>query len=166
MIVCSMARPSVMTGKIIGKKEFYIPYNAYKLDDPKLKYADMLTKGHINPDLTRYELHRVWVLEATVKQGVRHQYAKRQFYMDEDTWATVMADNYDSRGQLWRVSMQNYVYGYDLQGYMARVALYHDLLSGAYMADRLINQQKAPRVNSGELNESNFTADAARQEGL
>lgn len=152
--------------KIAGKKEIYIPYHAYKLDDPKLKYADMLGKGHIHSDLMRYELHRVWVLEATVKAGVRHQYAKRVMYVDEDTWNPVLADNYDARGQLWRVSMSNFVYAYDLQGYHARVALYHDLLSGAYMADRLINEQKAPRINAGDLNESMFTPDAARQEGL
>lgn len=152
--------------KIAGKKEIYIPYHAYKLDDPKVKYADMLTKGHINPDLTRYELHRVWVLEATLKQGVRHQYAKRVLYVDEDSWNPVLADNYDSRGQLWRVSMVNLIYAYELQGYHARVAVYHDLLSGAYLADRLINEQKAPKLNTGELNDSNFTAEAARQEGL
>ncbi|MFC6521053.1 DUF1329 domain-containing protein [Undibacterium arcticum] len=116
--------------KIAGKKEIYIPYHAYKLDDPKIKYADMLTKGHINPDLTRYELHRVWVLEATLKQGVRHQYAKRVLYIDEDSWNPVLADNYDARGQLWRVSMVNLIYAYELQGYHARVAVYHDLLSG------------------------------------
>ncbi|MFC3106589.1 DUF1329 domain-containing protein [Undibacterium arcticum] len=152
--------------KIAGKKEIYIPYHAYKLDDPKIKYADMLTKGHINPDLTRYELHRVWVLEATLKQGVRHQYAKRVLYIDEDSWNPVLADNYDARGQLWRVSMVNLIYAYELQGYHARVAVYHDLLSGAYMADRLINEQKAPKLNTGELSDSNFTADAARQDGL
>jgi hypothetical protein len=152
--------------KIAGKKEIYIPYHAYKLDDPKIKYADMLTKGHINPDLTRNELHRVWVLEATLKQGVRHQYAKRVLYVDEDSWNPVLADNYDARGQLWRVSMVNLIYAYELEGYHARVAVYHDLLSGAYMADRLINEQKAPKLNTGELNDSNFTAEAARQEGL
>ncbi|MGH8808143.1 MAG: DUF1329 domain-containing protein [Noviherbaspirillum sp.] len=153
--------------KIVGKKEVYIPYHAYKLNDPKIKYADMLTKGHINPELMRYELHRVWVLEASLKPGVRHQYAKRVYYADEDSWNAVMVDNYDSRGQLWRQGTMNFYYAYDLQGYHAGVALYHDLLSGAYMADRLINEQKnAPRINSGELNPSQFTPDAARQKGL
>jgi hypothetical protein len=153
--------------KILGKKEIYIPYHGNKLDDPKLKYADMLTKGHINPDLMRYELHRVWILEAKLKPGMRHQYAKRIFYVDEDTWNAVMADNYDARGELWRVSMVNLVYAYELQAYHVRVALYHDLLSGAYMADRLINEQpKKPRLNTGELKPSDYTPDAARRAGL
>jgi len=153
--------------KIVGKKEIYIPYHAYKINDPKIKYADMLTRGHINPDVMRYELHRVWVLEANLKQGVRHQYAKRVFYADEDSWNAVMVDNYDSRGQLWRQGTMNFYYSYDLAGYHAGVALYHDLQSGTYMADRLVNEQKnAPRINSGELNPSQFTPDAARQNGL
>ncbi|MFC7516807.1 DUF1329 domain-containing protein [Herbaspirillum sp. GCM10030257] len=153
--------------KIIGKKEIYIPYNAYKINDPKIKYADMLSKGHINPEVMRYELHRVWVLEAKLKPGVRHQYAKRVFYTDEDTWNAIMVDNYDARGELWRVGMINFYYAYELQGYQAGVALFHDLLSGAYMADRMINEQKnAPRINSGELDTSQFTPDAARQKGL
>ncbi|MGH8807937.1 MAG: DUF1329 domain-containing protein [Noviherbaspirillum sp.] len=153
--------------KIVGKKEVYIPYHAYKINDPKIKYADMLTKGHINPDVMRYELHRVWVVEANLKSGVRHQYAKRVYYADEDSWNPVLVDNYDARGQLWRAGMVNFYYAYDLQGYHAGVALYHDLLSGAYMADRLINEQRnAPRLNTGELNSSNFTPDAARQGGL
>ncbi|MGB7194202.1 MAG: DUF1329 domain-containing protein [Collimonas pratensis] len=152
--------------KIAGKKEIFIPYNAYKLDDPRVKYADMLTKGHVNPDLTRYELHRVWILEATVKPGVRHQYAKRVLYIDEDSWNPVISDNYDARGQLWRVSMQNLIYAYELQGFQPRVAIYHDLLSGAYLADRLINERTPPKINSGELSDSMFTPDAARRDGL
>jgi len=153
--------------KILGKKEIYIPYHAYKLDDPKVKYSEMLTKGHIDPDLMRYELHRVWMLEGTVKKGVRHQYAKRVMYVDEDSWNSVMADNYDSRGELWRVAMVNLVYAYDLEGYHVRVALYHDLQSGAYLADRLANEQPKPaKINSGELKASDYTPDAARQSGL
>ena len=71
--------------KLIGKKELYIPYNAYRLDSPQLKYSDIIKPGHINRDLTRYELHRVWEVEATLKTGERHIYAKRHFFIDEDT---------------------------------------------------------------------------------
>ena len=38
----------------------YIASDSYKLDDPKLKYADIIKAGHINQDLARYELRRVW----------------------------------------------------------------------------------------------------------
>src|SRR3981081_980802 len=58
--------------KLIGKKEMYVPYNAYRLQDGKLKYSELLHKNHINQDLARYELHRVRVVEATLKRGVIH----------------------------------------------------------------------------------------------
>lgn len=89
--------------KLIGKKEMYIPYNNYKLQSPNLKYADIIKPGHINQDLTRYELHRVWHVQATLKAGERHIYAKRDMYFDEDTWVLSEVDHYDGRGQLWRL---------------------------------------------------------------
>ena len=54
-----------------------------RLDSPELKYSDTLKAGHINQDLPRYELHRVWHVTATLKEGERHIYAKRDFYIDE-----------------------------------------------------------------------------------
>lgn len=55
--------------KLVGKREIYIPYNSYRLDAADLKYVDIIKPGHINPELTRYELHRVWQVEATPKIG-------------------------------------------------------------------------------------------------
>src|SRR5690606_41759996 len=88
--------------KLVGKKELYIPYNSYDLDSPKLKYADIIKAGHINQDLTRYELHRVWHVTATLKAGERHIYAKRDMYIDEDTRQAVGNNTYDGRGPPWR----------------------------------------------------------------
>src|SRR3546814_12763517 len=81
-----------------------IPYNSYKLYDPKLKYKQIVTKGHINQDLARYELHRVWVIEANVKPGFAHRYKKRVFYLDEDSWIVHAEDIYDERAQFWRTA--------------------------------------------------------------
>src|SRR5207249_8647235 len=89
--------------KLLGKQEKIISYNNFRLSDKSLKYADIIQPGHMNPDLVRYELHRVWVLEATLKPGMRHIYAKRVFYVDEDSWSVAHADQYDGRGELWRV---------------------------------------------------------------
>nr|GFC65752.1 hypothetical protein [Tanacetum cinerariifolium] len=55
--------------KLIGKQEMYIASDSYKLDDPKLKYADIVRPGHINQDLARYELRRVWHVTATLKEA-------------------------------------------------------------------------------------------------
>ncbi|MGH8530689.1 MAG: DUF1329 domain-containing protein [Nevskiales bacterium] len=89
--------------KLVGKKELYIPYNSWIINAPSLKYGDLIRPGHINPVLARYELHRVWVVEATVRQGIRHKFAKRVFYIDEDSWSIAVVDCYDARGQMWKV---------------------------------------------------------------
>ena len=101
--------------KLIGKKEMYIPYNNFELALPTVKYADILKPGHTNQDLARYELHRVWVVEATLKSGERNVYGKRRFYVDEDSWMISMSDLYDGRGQLWRVAEGHAQYYYDHQ---------------------------------------------------
>ena len=70
--------------KLVGLKEIYVPYNSYRLQDPSVKFKDILTPLHINQDLVRYELHRVWVVDATLKDGARHVYKRRTFYFDEE----------------------------------------------------------------------------------
>lgn len=126
--------------KLIGKKEIYVPAHAYKFDDPKVAYSKLLMKGHANPEYMRYELHRVWVVEANLKQGARHVYAKRTFYIDEDSLQIVLTDSYDGRGDLWRVGILNTLYDYAIEGYVARAQMFHDLQSGSYIATRLVNE--------------------------
>ena len=89
--------------KLIGKKDVLIPYNSWMLNSPTFKYKDIIRPGHINQDLARYELHRVWVVEATLKAGQRHGFGKRRFYLDEDSWSIAIVDCYDNRGDLWKV---------------------------------------------------------------
>nr|WP_052321678.1 DUF1329 domain-containing protein [Ralstonia sp. A12] len=152
--------------KIVGKKEIYVPYNNYKVMSASVKYKDLLTKGHANPDYMRYELHRVWVLEANLKQGYRHQYAKRRLYLDEDSWVALAADNFDAQGQLWRTNMATMLYAYDAHTFYTGVVFYHDLASGAYLADRLSNETAMPVLNnSPQFNPGYFSPDAARSSG-
>ncbi|MCC2655599.1 MAG: hypothetical protein K0Q76_707 [Panacagrimonas sp.] len=89
--------------KLVGKKEVLIPYNSWMLNSPTFKYKDVIRPGHINQDLARYELHRVWVVEATLRSGQRHRFGKRRFYLDEDSWAIAVVDCYDNRGEIWKV---------------------------------------------------------------
>ncbi|HEX4895791.1 MAG TPA: DUF1329 domain-containing protein [Solimonas sp.] len=89
--------------KLVGKREVLIPYNAWMLNSPTFKYKDIIRPGHINQDLARYELHRVWVVEATLRNGQRHRFGKRRFYLDEDSWSIAVVDCYDNRGQMWKV---------------------------------------------------------------
>ena len=125
--------------KLIGKKEIYIPYHSYKFDEPDLGYDELLTRLHVNPDYMRYELHRVWIVEATLREGKRHIYGKRRFYLDEDSWKYVLTENYDGRGELWKVVMINTIYEYNIKGYVTRSQIFHDLRASAYVATRLVN---------------------------
>src|SRR5262249_14389615 len=81
--------------KLVGKKEMYVPYNSYRLHGNTVKYADLLKKNHINQDLARYELHRVWVVDSTLKPGTSHVYSRRTLYVDEDSWQILAVDCYD-----------------------------------------------------------------------
>jgi Protein of unknown function (DUF1329) len=88
--------------KLVGKKEMFLPYNQYKgsFECPTVEMA-LLTK-HANPVCDRWELHRVYVVEATLKAGQRHAYSKRNYYFDEDLSAAGNYDAYDQNGQLYR----------------------------------------------------------------
>lgn len=123
----------------VGKEERYIPYNNFDLSNATKDAAKLLQKGHINPDLTRYELHRVWIIEGTAKDGVRHLYTKRRFYIDEDSWSIVQADQYDARSKLWRVHLSYMVNYYQVPVTWAAVTVSHELESGRYFAGYLDN---------------------------
>lgn len=151
--------------KLVGKRELYIPYNGYRLEAEGVKYANLLKVGSIDPSVMRYEPHRVWVLEATLKPGYRHQYAKRVLYIDEDTWMAVMADNYDAHGELWRTNFINTFYAYGAKLFHTGVTVYHDLVSGAYLADRLTNEIDPPKLNGNRLQPFMYTTDMLRQVG-
>ena len=152
--------------KLEGKKEMYIASDAYKLDDPNLKYTDIIKAGHINQDLARYELRRVWHVVATLKEGQRHIYAKRDFYIDEDTWQAAVIDHYDGRNQLWRVAEAHAENYYDKQvPWYALEALY-DLQSGRYLALGMKNEEKSAYDFGFTATTSDFTPAALRQDGV
>ncbi len=155
------------TWKLVGKKEMYVPYHNFKINDPSLKYKDIVKPGSINPDYVRYELHRVWVVQAELKPGVRHVYAKRTIYIDEDSWQILTADHYDGRGNLWRVPMILYFYSQESAAHHRGVQVFHDLTAGAYEANNLVNERKEEdwwRINT-PMNPSQFSPEAASRSG-
>ena len=144
--------------KIVGKREMYIPANAYKLHANTVKYAELIRSGHANPDFMRYELRRVWVLEGTLKEGVRHLYTKRVMQLDEDTWHAVMSDYYDARGQLWEWGVIYFYYAFDAVSWQAGSSFYHDLNSGGYVGYNLFQERdKGMVLNKGLLKDEMFT---------
>ena len=152
--------------KLEGKKEMYIASNAFKLDDPKLKYADIIKAGHINQDLARYELRRVWHVVATLKPGQKHIYAKRDFYIDEDTWQAAVIDQYDGRGQLWRVSEAFAQPYYNNQVPWYTLEAIYDLQSGRYLALGMKNEEKKSYDFTFTANKADFQPAALRQSGV
>ncbi len=128
--------------KLIGKRELYVPYNAYVAHSNQTKIADLIRPGHLNPEKLRYELHRVWVVEATLKAGARHINSRRTFYIDEDSWQILALDHYDGRGQLWRVSEAPSINYYDVPTFWSTIEVHYDLQSGRYIAGLLDNEEK------------------------
>ncbi|MFJ2389567.1 DUF1329 domain-containing protein [Pseudomonas koreensis] len=152
--------------KLEGKKEMYIANNSYKIDSPTLKYADIIKAGHINQDLTRYELRRVWHVVATLKPGQRHIYAKRDFYIDEDTWQAAVIDHYDGRGQLWRVAEAHAEDYYDKQVPWYALETLYDLQSGRYLALGMKNEEKQAYDFGFSASKSEFQPGNLGQDGI
>lgn len=128
--------------KLVGKRELIVPYNNFKLMDKSLKYKDLVGKQAFNQDLARYELHRVYVLEATLKSGARHVYGKRVLYLDEDTYQILHADNYDGRGELWRSHEIFEVPFYDALTVGLAAEVSYDLQARRYVVAGVSNEEK------------------------
>jgi hypothetical protein len=127
--------------KLLGKREMIVAYNSYRLQSNKLKYSDILQKNHINQDLARYELHRVWVVDSMLKPGTSHLYSRRTLYVDEDSWQILAVDCYDSRGKLYRVQEGHAINYYDVPTLWTTLELVMDLTNGRYLALGLQNEE-------------------------
>jgi hypothetical protein len=151
---------------LVGKKELYIPYNAYDLRRGDLSYADIVKPGHMNPDYLRYELHRVWVVDSTLKEGARHIYARRTFYVDEDSWQISVIDHYDGRGELWKVKEGHNMMHYQVAVPWLAAESLHDLISGRYVVIGLDNEEEGYQYDfdyKGSFGD--FTPSALRRAG-
>jgi len=152
--------------KLMGKKEMYIAYNNYDLFSPNAEDEDECWAMDINPEPIRYELHRVWIVEGTLKKGLNHPYSRRVGYYDEDMWQPVLADRYDKRGNLWRT--------YELYGFadscnkmrMQAAYIYMNLESGRYeLFGGCRKELPTTTVYDTGLDEKYFTVQALRKSG-
>ena len=149
---------------LAGKREMIVPYNAYRLHSDELAFADILMPLHVNPDHLRYELHRVWVVEATLKEGATHLYRRRTFYVDEDSWSILLADIYDNRDQLWRVSEGHVINYYEKPLVWPTLTVHTDLQAGRYFVSGLDNEFPMCAWDLG-FTSRDFTPGALRREG-
>ncbi len=153
--------------KLVDRREVYVPFHTNRLEDPSTKYKDLVsTVGHPKPDYIRYELRRVWVVEGTLKKGSRHIYGKRRLYVEEDSWQVLLADNYDTRGELWRVVENCAAYAYEGKFYYLNASFYHDLVSRAYSAENITSEEPTSnQFNHRQPLPGEFTTDGVRRRG-
>lgn len=150
--------------KVVGKKEMYIPYNSYAAHAEGVEYDEFIRPGHLNPELMRYELHRVWEIEANLKEGMRHINPKRTYYLDEDSYQIVLIDHYDARMQLWRSSEAHNINYYDVPTTWSTVEVHYDLQSGRYVGQGFDNTSAVNTFNV-DLEPTQFTPQSLRSRG-
>lgn len=153
--------------KLVGKQELYVPYNSFKFV-AKRPVKDVYGGLYPNRDLMRYELHRVWKVEATVKQGMRHMFAKRVFYIDEDTWMIMAADQYDAQGKLWRVMEASIYPAVELGACVSQEFMSWDLTVNRYMAENSTQEAKPTdwlAGAEGRIDVKRFESDELRRAG-
>jgi hypothetical protein len=170
----TMDEPRVFNGtmdrfdwKLVGKKEMLVGYNAFGMYDPALKFEAVAKADAVDAAQRRYELHRVWVVEATVKQGVRHVAPKRTFYIDEDSWSLVASDDYDAQGKLWKLREAFVIPVFETGSCDNPAFVQYNLAEGRYLVDqaplasgkdfRWVVDAKEPRFR-----ENFYTADNLR----
>lgn len=127
--------------KLIGKREIYLPYNGYRISDGSRRYDQLLRARFLDPDATRYELHRVWVIEATERGGKKHAFGQRVFYVDEDSWNVVLVENHDRAGTLWRFQEGHLLPQYQVLAANCQPVITYDLLDGRYFASRMVAEE-------------------------
>jgi len=153
--------------KLVGKKELIIGYNAFGMYDPKVKFNEVAKDNGVDPAHRRYETHRVWVVEATVKAGVRHVAPKRTFYIDEDSWSLVVAEDYDAQGKLWKLR-EGFVIPVHETGACDNPAfVQYNLIDNRYLVDQSSlaggkDMKWFVEANDPKLKEGYYTADNLR----
>ncbi|MGP3792596.1 DUF1329 domain-containing protein [Pseudomonas sp. B392_1p] len=126
--------------KYLGKKEMIIPYNNY--DWMQASPDELLTGPHPNADVMRWELHRVHVVELTLKPGMRHVQPKRRLYYDEDMPSTGMSDAWDASGKLAKGIYTPSWQMYDKQIPHGSGAWTYDFATGVYYHSSILGGSK------------------------
>ncbi len=151
--------------KLIEKKILIVPYNTYKIGQKNIKYDEIIKPGSVNPSLMRFEYHRVWVVRAKLKRGMRHIYSERVFYIDEDSWTILMEEVFTKEGSLWRFALHGLIQSYDFNIPIYRLSLYHDLYKKSYLLTGLDNKINKPIQFGFEAKTSDFLPNALRRLG-
>lgn len=154
--------------KLLGKKEMLVPYNSFRLVDKVNRYEQLIGQDYLNRDVQRYEKHRVWVVEATVKADKRHSFAKRMFYFDEDSWSLLHVDMYDAKGNLWRVQEGSLWAAPEIQACTSSEYVSYDLIARRYFADGFTQEGLTSDLTAGlqgRVTDKIFNSNELRRRG-
>ena len=154
--------------KLVGKQELIIPYNSWKWVDKSRKYNEIYGPDFVKRELVRYEPHRVWKVEATLQEGMRHIFPKRVFYLDEDSWGIMVVDNYDAQGKVWRVQESSIIVAPEIPACVSQEFMGYDLNVGRYIAENAT--QERPETDwlagrEGRIDKNKFNPDELRRVG-
>jgi hypothetical protein len=118
--------------KLIGKKEIFVPYNNNRLLLATPQEAHL--PHFLDPTLVRWELHRVWVVDATLHPGDRNVLPHRTYYVDEDNWHAMLGDTYDAQGNMYKVPMMFLETRPDIPATMYANSTVYNVQSGEYVS--------------------------------
>ncbi len=152
--------------KLVGKKEMLVPANAFGMYDFTAKLHDVFQPKFVNPAARRYELHRVWMVEATVKSGQRHTSPKKTFYFDEDSWMAVVSEDYDAQGKLWKVREGFPIPVWETGACDLETFVQYDMISGRYLGDMVTTGSGKGIRWITESNDARFRLDYYTPESL
>ena len=108
----------------------------------------------------------MWVVEASLAAGQRHQAPKSTYYLDEDTWLAVLGDRWDANGQLWKTLwVFNYVMP-DFPGTVQQTFGFYDLLSGQAYVANVLNDKSFHHRPSKRWPTETFTGDGLAAQGV
>lgn len=149
--------------KLLGKRPVLVPYNTEDVHSKERSYTEIIKPGHVNSDLVRYELHRMWIVEANRRADAAHIYEKRLFYLDEDSWLVLMQDIYDERGEFWRYS-ESYARQYpQIPLLVNAMQTHYDLQSRRYVILNMTNEEPQEIEYDHQAPQSNFTTGALKR---
>ncbi|MBP2231308.1 hypothetical protein J2847_004620 [Azospirillum agricola] len=149
---------------LVSRREMYVPYNAYRLNTAGLAPSEFMWYGHPNPQFLRYELHRVWIVDARLKPNFQHALPDRTYYLDEDSWQIVMAEHYNGKGELLRYAEAHNVAHWQVPAFLPAVEFVHDLTTDRYVARGIDNLQRPP-IFDKPLKPEEFTPESLVRRG-
>ena len=157
--------PAYYEWTLDGLEEHWIPYNNYRL--PLASQDALLTPFHLNPAYVRWEKHRVWKVTGRLREGRQHSVPLRIFYIDEDSWAIVISESYNARGELIRVGLAHPANFYDVPMTLTVADVFHDLRSRRYNVKALLNGEPSPGRYDGPMPpDSHFQPAQLRQRAV